>query len=339
MTSLTVFCPLGLSNRLQVLLSGLALAEASGRDFKMLWPLTPACAAPFDSLFANLWPVETVTATTDVSYISGWFGKLPDLLTAPQPDVIIGYPDWLVKPNLYPNHQPLLQRCEILLDHLQPVPAIQETVHSFREAHFRPTMIGVHLRRGDLLQERPDSAANTVSALQATDHLLEQFPRAGILLCSDDGAVNPIRGREPYEGVHALFRHRYGELVVWTHPRSLNRRIPAAIQDGLVDLWLLRHTDAFVGTHGSAFSGMAVFGRDVPAFFCSGETAKFRRLTHLLQFLRLYQPLQNFGRQRYNRDIPIPVLWHAYTHWPWRLIGRLLKRVSPQLYQRLRSQK
>ena len=120
--TLTAFCPLGLSNRLRVLLSGLALAEAAGRRFTMLWPITPACAAPFADLFANDWPVQTVDAAAlkDLSYVSGWFGELPDLLIDHNPHLVIGHPSWLIRPGQFSAHDRLLDRCRSLLAGLQP---------------------------------------------------------------------------------------------------------------------------------------------------------------------------------------------------------------------------
>lgn len=68
--------------------------------------------------------------------------------------------------------------------------------------------------------------------------------------------------------MQAAFLARYGDRVVTTRPRTLDRREPAAIQDALVDLLLLRVTDCIVGTQGSSFSVMAAFGRPVPAIWC-----------------------------------------------------------------------
>ena len=51
--TLTVGAGAGLTARLRILISGMALAEATQRQFRMLWPLTSHCAAPFNSLFVN----------------------------------------------------------------------------------------------------------------------------------------------------------------------------------------------------------------------------------------------------------------------------------------------
>ena len=55
--TLTVDCRAGLCNRLMVLFSGMALAEATGRDFCMLWKRTASCGATFEELFRNSWNV------------------------------------------------------------------------------------------------------------------------------------------------------------------------------------------------------------------------------------------------------------------------------------------
>lgn len=326
--TLTVFCPLGLSNRLRVLLSGLALAEATGRRFQMLWPLTPACAAPFADLFANDWPVETVAAdvVADLPYISGWFGCLSDLLTAQEVDLVVGHPSWLLQPEQFLGHAPLMAHCQALFAALQPTPPIQQASAGFYQHHFRPTMIGVHLRRGDLLRQRPDTASNTAQAIAAVDHFLDAFPDAGIFLCTDDGATMPHSGRQARrEGVQAIFRLRYGSRVVWTTPRSLDRRTPQAIQDAVVDLWLLRATDRVVGTQGSSFSEMAVFGRDIPSVLVAGATPGYQWLARWIQRLGIDTILVGYNRRHLGRDVPFPALLRHYVAVPYHWLRRIVR--------------
>ena len=97
---------------------------------------------------------------------------------------------------------------------------------------------------------------------------LESTPEAGILLCSDDGALDPWTGQVKNEGVREQFTRRYGDRVVSTQPRTLDRKRPEAVQDALIDLLLLRLTDAFIGTRFSTFSELAIFGRSVPRVLC-----------------------------------------------------------------------
>lgn len=318
--TLTVFCPLGLSNRLRVLLSGLVLAEATGRQFTMLWPSTPACAAPFADLFANNWPVQTVdaSAVAHLPYISGWFGHLPELLTLDEPHVTIGHPGWLIQPGQYLWHDQLMARCQALFAELEPISPIRAAVETFRQRHFRPTMIGVHLRRGDLLRQRPDAASNTVQAVAAVDQFLAASPDTGIFLCTDDGAVAPNRGRATRrEGVHETFRLRYGARVVWTTPRSLDRRDPQAIQDALIDLWLLRSTNIFVGTQASTFSETAVFGREIPYRLVAGATPGYQWLERWARRLGVYAMLTRYSMKRNAGNAPFPALLRHYAMAPY----------------------
>ena len=331
MSTLTVFCPLGLSNRLRVLLSGLALAEASGRQFKMLWPITPACAAPFAELYVNPWPVETVTALSvaDLPYISGWFGYLPDLLATNESILIIGHSSWLIRPKQFPWHDNLLARCQLLFAELQPTPFIQYGVDSFRQRYFRPTMVGVHLRRGDLLRQRPDTASNTAQAMAAVDDFLNMNPDAGILLCTDDGAVDPNTGRHLRgEDVQKTFQLRYGPRGVWTTPRSLDRRKPVAIQDALIDLYLLRMTDAFVGTKASSFSELVAFDRDMPYFLAAGATPGYKRIERLSRMTGLYAVLSKLSIRQTGKVLPFPALLHCYATAPFRWIRHLIRSLG-----------
>ena len=139
-------------------------------------------------------------------------------------------------------------------------------------------MIGVHLRRGDFVRRQPDVIANTAAALGAVDRYLEQSPNAGIFLSTDDGGPDQVTGRTSHEGVREQFSKRYGTRVVWTMPRTLDRRNPIAVEDAVVDLWLLRQTSMFVGTRLSSFSTWATFGRTVDATFCGAPTAQYRRM-------------------------------------------------------------
>lgn len=100
-----------------------------------------------------------------------------------------------------------------------------------------------------------------------------------------DGAVHQYSGRVlAAEGVRAAFSRRYGARVVYTTPRSLDRREPAAIEDALVDLWLLRDTGFLVGSASSSVSEMAAFGRNVPVTVCRAESWS-RHITPLRYWL------------------------------------------------------
>jgi hypothetical protein len=283
---LTVICRGGLCNRIKVLLSGLALAEASDRHFTMLWPLNRACGAPFTSLFLNPWDVQQPTPEARRATPLSLGGRpVPDLLSEPSSHLVVAHHGWIVKAAAYPAHAPLERRCRELIDALEPIPLIRDAVTRFMATRFRPTMIGVHLRRGDFLRHRPDVCANTNAALAHVERFLEADPDAGILLCTDDGARDHRTRETVNEGVVKIFRDRFGGRVVSSPPRSLDRGTPEAIQDGLIEFLLLRQTQSFVGTSGSSFSTLAIFGRDVPAVLC-GEPLPTH--TRAMRFLRVH---------------------------------------------------
>lgn len=327
--TLTVFAHTGLSNRIYVLISGLALAAASGRQLRMLWPRTPACGAAFHELFANDWPVAEVDAQSIEHLPYTWSRHIPvppDLLADPADAVVLGSHQTLVRPDLYPAHAELVEACLTNFRQLQPVAEIAAAVQALRETHFRPTMIGVHLRRGDYRMIRPDMLDNTTAALAAVEEALLRLPQAGIFLATDDGAPDLRSQPTPVEGVRAQFVRRFGERVVWTTPRSLARSAPEGVQDGLVDLWLLRQTDDFVGSAGSAFSRLAVYGRAVPHTFCHGSSPAYRRAMGLCKLTGVYWLLRWLGRREFQRDLAFPALLRYYRKSPRRLYHSIFRR-------------
>ncbi|MBK8048540.1 MAG: hypothetical protein IPK16_16340 [Anaerolineales bacterium] len=185
-------------------------------------------------------------------------------------------------------------------------------MQNFRERWFRPRMIGVHLRRGDFLRARPDVAGGTPAAAAAVDAFLAQLPDAGIFLCTDDGAPDPIKGTTRYEGVREWFAARYGGRLVLPTPRSLDRSTPEAIQDAVVELWLLRSTDAFVGTRDSTFSGLAVLGRSIPCVELAAPTLRYGQFEWLARRVGAHQFITALGYRHFGRVVPFPALCRRY---------------------------
>lgn len=334
--TLTLFAHTGLSNRLDVLVSGLALAEASGRELRMLWPRTPACGASFGELFANDWPVEEVEARDVADLPYGWsrhHPDPPDLLAATAEAIVLGSHRTLVRPDLYPGHAALVGPCLARFSQLRPIDAIEDASRAFRARHFRPAMIGVHLRRGDFAAVRPDLMGNTAAATSAVESALQRLPGAGVFLATDDGAPDLRSRRLRPEGVRERFARRFGERVVWTTPRSLERHAPEAVQDALVDLWLLRQTDYLVGSVGSAFSRLALYGRAVPHTLCAGSRPAHRRAVWLCRVSGIHALLRWLGRREFGRDLAFPSLVRFYRASPRRLWAALAHPRQGELEQ------
>ena len=306
--SLTVGSGAGLTARLRILIRGLALAEMTQRQFRMLWPLTSHCAAPFNALFTNPWNVATLAESQaeEVKYLPRFASnELPALLASNEPHLARRRMSW----HEFPAESPLMARCRSLMNELQPLPQIVEKVDRFREAHCRPEMIGVHLRRGDYVALRPDKTHNTDKAIEATDAFLEQHPTAGILLCTDEETTTHSGDGE----VRQRFAARYGDRLVQTAPSTYDRSDPAAIEDALVDLWLLRGTTAFVGSDYSGFSELAVFGRDVPHRMVGDGSAAWKRLAWLARFGLFKRLIRHLGRREFGGDRSLPFLIDHYS--------------------------
>ena len=306
--TLTVGAGAGLTARLRILISGMALAEATQRQFRMLWPLTSHCAAPFNSLFVNAWNVETLAESeaAEVTRLPRFAAKeMPVLLASNEPHLARRHMSW----QQFPANSPLLSRCRTLMIELRPLERIAEKVDRFREAHCRPEMIGVHLRRGDFVNLRPDRTNNTDKAIEATDDFLEQHTNAGILLCTDE----ELTSNSGESDVRQRFTSRYGDRLVQTAPSTYDRSDPAAIEDALVDLWLLRSTSVFVGSDYSGFSELAVFGRDVPYRMVGDSSAAWKRLAWLSRFGLFNRLIRRLGRREFGADRPRPFLIENYS--------------------------
>jgi hypothetical protein len=215
---------------------------------------------------------------------------------------------------------------------LAPVPPILARVREFQNNFFRAQMIGAHLRRGDMMQLRPDTTTNLAAAMQQIDTWLDAHPDAGILLCTDDGARNPYTGRAtPQENVRAQFVNRYGARVVCAQPASLDRAAPQAVQDALTDLWLLRATDFFVGTLGSSFSELAVFGRDIPFTLAAGVSARYQTRARIIERLGITALLARLAHHEFGKTVPYTCLRRRYLR---RARSMLTRHIPDALFRR-----
>lgn len=313
---LTVTSDAGLCNRLRVLLSGMAIAEASARAFAMLWQPNVACGSAFADLFENAWDVRGDTPFDQARAIDltivAW-NQFPDLVALESPELFVTHWGWLYQPARYASHQTLEVRARTLIQELTPVASVRQRVREFQNKFFRAKMIGAHLRRGDMLPLRPDSTTNLAAVMQQIDIWLDAEPDAGILLCTDDGARNPYTGRATArQDVRAQFLQRYGTRVVCTEPATLDRAAPAAIQDALTDLWLLRATDFFVGTVGSSFSELAVLGRAIPFAQTAGSSPQYRVRAGLFERTGIAALLTRLAHDEFGRVMPYTCLRHRY---------------------------
>lgn len=332
-----VGCTAGLANRLRVLTSGLAWQRLTGVQFTMWWPQTAPCSAAFTDLFE---PVPEVAMATEAEVMalravgSYLFTPMFDIAGATEPELTFRCSGWLVPPRLpraatiagkllpkapapfTETHAKVIAQAVIELDRLRPLERIRQRVEQFAAQHFGLQTIGVHVRRGDFPAQRPDATPDLERIIRAIRSLLRSMPDAAVFVATDDGAVNPYTGEATgQEGVVERLRVEFGDRIVTAEPSTLDRRDPKAIEDALVDLLLLRRTQAVVGSAASSFSELAVFGRSVPVIYCAGAN----RMKWLWR-LTLVEPLVIvWGVLRFGRVAPFPVLvGHYREQWAKR---------------------
>lgn len=326
--TLTVTCLGGLANRLAVLASGVAVAELTGRRFEMIWPTgRHTCGAGFHQLFDSELPVRDVAQLPDPgswTMADGHFRPPPDVLTTADTHVRLGYVGWLIDPDRSPLHAEAMARAEQVLVELRLVPHLQSRVDAVA-GRFGALTVGAHVRRGDFITTRPDVVAN-LDGVVATVRSRVEAGADTVFLATDDGAAPTVSEAGLEQGVRAAFRDAFGDRLVETEPRSLDRGASEAIEDSVVDLWLLRRCHEVVGTAASSFSELAVAGRDAPITYCAGKGRPHRRLDRIVEDLGLAEPLARWARQRYGIDVPAVAVTHRLVTSPKRLVRRIVRR-------------
>lgn len=314
--TLTILSRHGLANRLRMLVSGLVIARASNRRLTMFWTPSRACGCTFSALFQNQWDVKNEHAPEHVAWLD--LGKLkthefPDLLASADSDLAIKYYGWLIQPALFPHHANLFQHCAKLFTQLEPLPEIQARIDAFRKQFFHAPVIGVHLRRGDFVWAHPESTNNLHAAIRTVEHYLAHTPNALIFLCTDDGAIHPMRRTATrFESIREKFIQRFGVRVMPALAHNLDRDTPEAIQDALVELWLLRQTDFFVGTVNSSFSELAVLGREIPMTMTGHPENYYLWLERFLAWTRLNRVVDRMSIAKFGHVVPFTTLWFRY---------------------------
>lgn len=337
--TLTVTCKSGLVNRLRVLSSGLALAEATNREFVMEWPSEyQTCGASFGDLFDSAWPVREVQDIGDESsWLSpnGWFEDLPDLVHSPEDHLRVCWVGWLVDPARSDRHRAISSRAEELARELAPKASLQERIDRIHQS-FGPVTIGAHVRRGDFLSVQPDAVGNLDAIISTIRSKINRTP-SHVFLATDDGASPGYGALPETEGVREAFRTEFGELLIESEPISLDRGQLVAIEDAVIDLYLLRRCDLIVGTKRSSFSAFAAVGRDVSLVLCEGEANSPRsRLARTLEWTKFSMLLSRWSKWRFGKEVPIPVLIITARRSYWRKRAQLVALVPSAMVERLR---
>lgn len=249
---LTVNADAGLANRMRVICSALAVAEAQGRPLRVIWYRNNETGARFEDLFEPI--------VGDVQLIERWAQsklvrravKTVELVAARltrrvgtvhhQPTYLAAVDRALATPgrrSYLRTYYPLVEPWSDF-GRLVPTAPIRASVEELR--HLADGGVGVHLRMGDP-QDFGDDVFERVGDLLECE--LRERPQAPVFVASDDrAAVEALRGR-------------FGDRVRSAPISATERSNATAISGALVDMLLLARTDVLLATPGSSFSETA----------------------------------------------------------------------------------
>jgi glycosyltransferase involved in cell wall biosynthesis len=272
---LLIFCDGGIGNRINSLVSGLAIARSLKLTYCIHWPINNWCAAPFEAIFENPEPLSTVSISGLKGMLDGAEMLLHDDIasTALGVDFASAYrfasleefsaqctnrgKQIFYYPAVLPSWVPEALVHEELRS-LRFSAYISNAVRSFVTEVMRAPYYGIHLRRTDLNVGLSDQEVFT---------LVRQYPEAQFFVCSDDPAAEALASAHP--NVHHRAKQHHVEKSAadrdWLAQKHDDdgrlyygniQRNQDAVIEGTIDMLVLAHSQ-IVGYSGSTFQRMA----------------------------------------------------------------------------------
>ncbi len=280
-TRINIFCDGGIGNRINALISGLALADRFDMHRTVYWPINSWCGAAFSDIFQNILEVRTDALDTLAGKFShakammhdeigAQFLKVPfssaydyqslddfERIVLPASGEIFFYP--AVIPQWIPE--------ELVNDSLRRIrfsQHITQCVSDFINQTIQRPFHGLHLRRTDLRVGLTDPEVMA---------LVQGNPQEVFFVCSDDPQAEALASAHPH--VHARIKtHHVEKKEMQSEWISLSKdqegrisygniqRSRDAMIEGAIDLLILSHSQ-IVGFSGSTFQRMARLLGDV----------------------------------------------------------------------------
>ena len=295
---LQIFCDGGFGNRLNTLLSGLAIANLFGLRATVFWPRNNWCQAAFDDIFSNKFDISEQSLSDLAGTLDNAIVLLHDQLGADtlrvpfhsayayastddfSAQALATGKDIFYYPALIPPWLPMdLVAGAIQTCHYQA--PIREAATIFVGKTIGQPFHGLHLRRTDL------NAGFTDSEVQ---DIVRQHPKEAFFVCSDD----PLA--EALAAAHAHVYHREKRAYVdkrnvqgeWTtltadddgrlYHSNIDRNAESVV-DAVIDMLILAHS-TIVGFSGSTFQNMArLYGTHAPMVALAKPTLKISYLS------------------------------------------------------------
>ena len=276
-----IFCDGGIGNRINALISGLALAERFGMHSTVYWPLNSWCGAAFGDIFENTVDIRT----EPLNALAGKFGHAKIMLHDEIGAQFLQVPfasaydyeslddferralpasgDLFFYPAVIPEWIPA-ELIHLSLRRIRFSTHIMQSVGEFIKQTMTRPFHGLHLRRTDLRVGLTDPEVMA---------LVRRYPQEVFFVCSDDPYAEALASAHP--NVHARRKAHNVEKKEkqsdWINPStdqegrlSLGniQRSREAMIEGTIDLLVLAHSQ-IVGFSGSTFQRMAKLIGDV----------------------------------------------------------------------------
>ena len=321
--ALIIFCDGGIGNRINALISGLAIAKYFELSYRIHWPINNWCAAAFEDIFSNpenisidsikalngkmgeaivLLHDEIAAKSLGVTFESAYsYQSLEDFAdrAVASGKTLFYYP--AIKPDWIPLH--LIHSS---LQNLHFTDYICSEVTRFIEQTLTTPFHGLHLRRTDLKVGFSDHEVLT---------LLTQHPGAVFFVCSDDPLAEALASAHPH--AHSRNKSDYVEKKkseeTWLAKSEDDdgriyygniQRNKASVIEGAIDLLILAHS-TIIGYSGSTFQSIArmigevcpLYKIDKPAALASFSTSELKRQVqnHSINTNLLFQICNTMG--------------------------------------------
>jgi hypothetical protein len=240
----------GLANRMRVLNAGIGLTLATKKRLIVLWRSNHALNCKFNDIFeftGETYPVFQYSFGSRLNHIleSGFALRCKILHQADMLELLdqtekiqeLAEKNHLfieTYSDFYPNPLPYKQ--------FQPSESIRRIVETFSR-QFGESTIGVHIRRGD----------NQKSIENST---IEKFVNHMKMFAEKDSETRFFVATDSPKEEYEMSKIFPGRIL--TYPkRSLDRNVPVAIQDALVDLYCLSKCRKLIGSYWSSFTDVA----------------------------------------------------------------------------------
>jgi hypothetical protein len=243
------------------------IAEKTGRECMLYWPVNDQLMCPFDALFANF----TVMTEQDlhlllrteytVKVYNAWREQAPLFVDIaadgdPAADIVV------IKSWCYPRFAgeaagtEFSQKIQQQLLKLTPHPEVLAEVDAFP---LPPACLGVHVRRGDhpdfFSDSQDEHFVTIMEAVVASDPTVQFFLATDVL------------------AVEEKFKARFGERIVTFPKLGRGREDVRGGREALIDLLLLSRTAAVLGNAASTYSFTASLLGNIPLRLATAKTA------------------------------------------------------------------